>query len=240
MPRPQWPLGLPTRLRPVRVLGGGAASVVWQARDTEVGADRAVKVIYAAPGSGIDPARRAETEARALARLDGVAGIVALHEVGRTDAGAAWLVHDLVTGGTLADRAPCASVEVVQVGSSLATTLAAAHHRSVHHGDISPTNVVFDGDGQALLADFGMAGLGHAPDDPGGLTPAFAAPERLRGAPPSDASDVYSLTVTLRTVSSSPVPVEVQRLLTMGAAASPADRPSATELADALRSLLPR
>jgi serine/threonine protein kinase len=100
--------------------------------------------------------------------------------------------------------------------------------------------VVFDGDGQVLLADFGMAGLGHAPDDPGGLTPAFAAPERLRGAPPSDASDVYSMAVTLRSASAQPVPEEVERLLANGAAASPADRPSAAELADALRSLLPR
>ncbi len=235
MPTPPWPLGLPTRLRPVGILGVGASSVVWQVRDTEVGADRAVKVVAAAPGSTVDPARRAETEARALARLAGLAGVVELHEVGRTQDGAAWLVYDLVSGGTLAALGPCSDEELVRVGVRLAVTLVGAHRLEVHHGDISPTNVLIDAGGAPLLADFGMAGLGHAPDDPGGLTPAYAAPERLHGAPPSAASDVWSLAATLAAVAGPGLPARTRSILSCCCAPLPGDRPDAATLADELR-----
>ena len=235
MPTPPWPLGLPTRLRPVGILGVGASSVVWQVRDPEVGADRAVKVVAAAPGSTVDPARRAETEARALARLAGLAGVVELHEVGRTQDGAAWLVYDLVSGGTLAALGPCSDEELVRVGVRLAVTLVGAHRLEVHHGDISPTNVLIDAGGAPLLADFGMAGLGHAPDDPGGLTPAYAAPERLHGAPPSAASDVWSLAATLAAVAGPGLPARTRNVLSCCCAPLPGDRPDAATLADELR-----
>lgn len=235
MPTPPWPLGLPTRLRPVGILGVGASSVVWQVRDTEVGADRAVKVVAAAPGSTVDPARRAETEARALARLAGLAGVVELHEVGRTQDGAAWLVYDLVSGGTLAALGPCSDEELVRVGVRLAVTLVGAHRLEVHHGDISPTNVLIDAAGAPLLADFGMAGLGHSPDDPGGLTPAYAAPERLHGAPPSAASDVWSLAATLAAVAGPGLPARTRNVLSRCCAPLPGDRPDAATLADELR-----
>ncbi len=220
----------------MEVLGRGASSVVWHVRDTEVGLDLAVKVVTAVPGSLVDPARRAETEARALARLAGIDGVVALHEVGRTDDGAAWLVHDLAAGGSLAARAPWTSDDLARIGSVLARTLAAAHERQVHHGDISPGNVLFDGAGRPLLADFGMAGLGHAPDDPGGLTPAFAAPERLRGAPPSAASDVFSLAATLAAVVDGEPDDALVPVLARCRVEDPSRRPSAATVSDELAS----
>jgi serine/threonine protein kinase len=157
-----------------------------------------------------------------------------LRELGRTDDGAAWLVHDLVDGSTLAACAPLQPGRVQEIGRTLAATLAAAHARDVHHGDISPTNVIIDGHGAPLLADFGVAGLGHAPDDPGGLTPAYAAPERLRGAPPSAASDVWSLAATLDAVADAPSDRLLRGLLARCRSIDPAQRPSAGVLADEL------
>lgn len=240
MSGPSWPLGIPTRLRPLAVLAAGEATIVWKVRDTEVGTDLAVKVITVTEGSTVDPALRAETEARALARLAGLDGVVALRELGRCGSGAAWLAYDLVTGGTLADRAPCGAHEVVEVGATVARTLAEAHRRLVHHGDISPANVVFDAAGTALLADFGMAGLGHAPDDPGGLTPAFAPPERLRGSGPAASADVYSLAATLLAVTAPTARDEVASVLDRCWNEDPSERPSAAALADALRAVRPR
>lgn len=250
-PEPRWPLGIPTRLRPLEVLARGSNSVLWRARDVELGVDVAVKVLVAAAGdrgrARPDPARRIEVEARALARLRGVAGVVVIHELGRTTDGAAWLACELLPGGTLAQQAPLASAEVAGVGAQVATALAAAHRLDVHHGDISPSNIVFSADGAPLLADFGLADLGSPEGDPGGLTPAFAAPERLRGAPPSAASDVHSLAATLDSVWSgpgrgSPVALDagLRDLLQRSRAAAPAERPTAAELADGLRSLVPR
>lgn len=248
---PRWPLGIPTRLRPVEVLARGSTSVLWRARDVELGVDVAVKVLGGAAGdrgrARPDPARRIEVEARALARLRDVDGIVVIHELGRTTDGAAWLACDLLPGGTLAQRAPLGSAEVARVGAQVATALSAAHARDVFHGDISPTNIVFDAEGAPLLADFGVADLGSPEGDPGGLTPAFAAPERLRGAPPSAAADVHSLGVTLDSVWAGPghdaptrLEVGLRDHLARCRAAGPAGRPTAADLADGLRSLVPR
>ena len=126
--------------------------------------------------------------------------MVPLHELGLTEDGAAWMACDLVVGGTLADRSPVGTAELAAIGATVAEALAAAHVLEVIHGDVTPTNIVFDGADRSLLADFGLAGLGQAAGDPGGLTPAFAAPERLRGAVPSAASDVYGLGASLSSV----------------------------------------
>lgn len=237
-------MGLPTRLRPVAVLGAGATAVVWQVRDTESGSDLAVKVVAPRAGSTVDPARRAETEARAVVRLGDVPGVVRLHEVGRTVAGEAWLVVDLMPGGTLASRSPMRCVEAAAVGRRLAAALATAHRSGVRHGDLTPDNVLFDVHGRPAIADFGMAGLSHAPDDPGGLTPAFAAPERLRGAAPSEAADVWSLAATLAAVrdpdESGECAVALEQILARCGTESPVDRPDAATVHDALDALVPR
>jgi non-specific serine/threonine protein kinase len=105
---------------------------------------------------------------------------------------------------------------------------------------VTPHNVVLGPDGAPLLIDFGMAGLGHAPDDPGGLTPAFAAPERLRGAPPSPAADVYSLATTLLGVLGAQDTrgrALVDDVLRAATSDEPGARPDAGALADALGSV---
>ncbi len=232
-PPPRWPLGIPSRLRPVEVLGVGGSSVVWRVRDTEIGADLAVKVID--PRAGLH--LRIETEARALARLREVDGVVPLHELGLTEDGAAWMACDLIAGGTLSDRSPVGTAELVAIGATVAEALAAAHVLEVIHGDVTPTNIVFDGADQPLLADFGLAGLGQAAGDPGGLTPAFAAPERLRGAVASAASDVYGLGASLSSVAAAPMPTGLRGVFDRCCAEHPGQRPTAAALADELASL---
>jgi len=209
--------------------------VVWRVRDTEIGADLAVKVMYTPGGrGGLD--LRIETEARALARLRDVDGVLPLHELGLTEDGAAWLACDLVTGGTLADRAPVGAGQLARIGATVAETLTAAHLLEVVHGDVTPTNIVFDGADRALLADFGLAALGHAPSDLGGLTPAYAAPERLRGAVPSAASDVYGLGASLASVAAESA-AELRDVLDRCCAEHPGQRPTAAALASAFREL---
>jgi zinc/manganese transport system permease protein len=241
----RWPVGLPTRLRPVHPIGVGGSAVVWRARDTDLGVDVAVKILRRADPTGARTSRL-EQEVRALARLGDVPGICRLHEVGCTATGTGWVVLDLAEGGTLVDRAPLPEDELVRVAVVVARALAAAHVLEVCHGDVTPTNIVFDAVGAPLLADFAMSDLGGAGDPDGGLTPAFAAPERLRGASPRPESDVFGLGASLRAVA---VPPEVRRQavgLRSGAAAGwlarcvledPTQRPSASELAEGLSAL---
>ncbi len=231
---PRWPLGLPTRLRPVELLSVGRTSAVWSVRDSGVGADRVVKVLAPSDDWRIDPADRVETEARALARLADLDGVVALREAGRTDSGVGWLVYDRIDGETLDRLAPLSWSELSSIGFDLARTLAGAHERQVHHGDVSPSNVLVEASGRCWLADFGVAGLGPGHDDPGGLTPAFAAPERLRGALPSAASDVFSLCRTLEHVCVGPAPDHVRSALAAGLDEHPGRRPTALGLAGSL------
>jgi serine/threonine-protein kinase PknK len=226
----------------VRPIGSGSSAVVWQARDTEVGRDVAVKVLSGTDTSGARTSRL-EQEARALARLVDVAGLCTLHEVGCTAEGTGWAVVDLAVGGTLADRAPLDDPEVARVGAAVARTLAAVHRHEVCHGDLTPSNVLFDDVGSPLLADFAMSALGGPGDPGGGLTPAFAAPERLRGAEPRPESDVFALGASLRAVrgdTATSVGAQVGDWLERCVVVEPSMRPSASELAEGFAALAAR
>ena len=240
--------GLPTRIRLVEPIGTGGSATVWRARDTQVGRDLAVKVIGAVPG--VDPAlrgERLEREGRALTRLRHVEGVVALHEIGVTSEGTAWIVMDLAAPGSLRDRFATGAVvlDTRALGARLATTLAHAHFVDVVHGDISPANVLFDALDAPLLVDFNMAailGEGRGAHGPNGCTPAYAAPERLRGAPPDRPSDVHALAATLAEVAGRSVldgsvtddavgDVGLVAALASATSVGSADRPTASEFA---------
>lgn len=226
-------VGFPTHLRLLEPLGAGGSGTVWAARDTRRGRDVAVKLVDRADGARLD------VEVRALARLADVPGVLALLECGTTESGAAWLVTRRLPGGSLAERR-VGIAEAVSVAGKLAATLAAVHERSVVHGDITPSNVLFDEAGEPLLIDLGLAwlGAGEPAAGPGGCTPAFAAPERLRGAPASAPSDVFALAATVLHVAGRTAADpgdDVPQSLLDALAERPSTRPTAAELASSLR-----
>ena len=231
-----WIDGLPTRLRIGERLGGGATSTVWRARDLLTGADVVVKVIDTAHAAG-----RLEREARALARLRDVSGIVVVHELGRSADGTGWIVADLAPGGSLRDRmdddgtpGPLDGTAARRVVAALATALDGAHARHVVHGDVSPANVLFGQDGAALLADFGSADLDGTSDPVRqGFTPAYAAPERRHGAAASKAGDVYSLAATVSAACDAPDD-DLTPLLEACLDDHPGRRPTAAQVVAAL------
>jgi serine/threonine-protein kinase len=86
----------------------------------------------------------------------------------------------------------------------MAEALEYAHARGVIHRDIKPSNILLDGEGQPVLADFGIARLVQGEGEPSltsaGMvmgTPAYMAPEQLTGGQPDARSDIYSLGVSL-------------------------------------------
>jgi hypothetical protein len=191
-------------------LGRGGMGAVWQAHDTLLGRDVAVKEIYL-PGAAEGPVgedepaiRRAMREAQAAARLRHP-GIVTVHDVVVQD-GRPWIVMELVGGGSLAaairEHGLLAEHRCAAVGLQVLDALRAAHRDGVLHRDVKPANILLDGD-RVVLTDFGIAAL----DDATALTatgqmigsPAYLAPERINGRPATAASDLWALGVTLYT-----------------------------------------
>ncbi len=91
----------------------------------------------------------------------------------------------------------------LELFEQIAEAVGHAHQRQVVHGDLKPANVRVTESGQVRLVDFGVARLIHDGDDAesagsGALTPAFCAPEQLRGESVSTQSDIWSLGVLLQ------------------------------------------
>ncbi|HSC91121.1 MAG TPA: serine/threonine-protein kinase [Gaiellaceae bacterium] len=223
------------RYRLVRQLGAGAMATVWEADDLELGRRVAVKILAA----DADRARF-EREAHAAARL-AHPNVVQVFDVGEDERGA-YLVLELLSGGTLEDRlspgAPLADAEAERIAAGIAAGLAHAHERGLVHRDLKPGNVLFDDD-RPKLADLGIARLRGADTltEAGTVlgTAATISPEQAAGEPATPASDVYSFGVILFRLLTGRLPFEADDPLTVAAMHVRDDPPSI----DALRPDVP-
>jgi serine/threonine-protein kinase len=195
------------RYRLVERLGEGGMSVVWRGHDELLNRQVAIKVL--ATRHAADPRfrRRIRIEAQAAAKLSHphIAGVYDYGEA-PSDNGAMlpYVVMELVNGDSLASRladgAPLPWPVAVTIAAQIASALAAAHARGVVHRDVTPGNIMLSADG-AKVVDFGISALvGEQDADADGNilgTPAYLAPERIRGQPVSAATDVYALGLLL-------------------------------------------
>jgi formylglycine-generating enzyme required for sulfatase activity len=173
------------RYRITGQLGSGGFGVVYKGHDEELRRAVAIKVPHAHRVARDEDADVYLTEARALAALDHP-GIVPVYDVGRTDDGLCYLVSKFIAGEDLATRLRCGRptpVDAARLVADVAEALHHAHHRGFVHRDVKPGNILLDGDGQAYVADFGLAlreeDFAHASGFAG--TPAYMSPEQARG-----------------------------------------------------------
>ena len=186
------------RYRLLAPLGRGAMSAVWEAEDVELARRVAVKTL--APSAD---RLRFEREARAVAALSH-ANIVALYDYGESE-GRPYMVLECLPGGSLEDRlaagAPLTDIETRRIAGDVAAGLAHAHERGLVHRDLKPANILFDAEGRAKIADFGIArmrGTGTLTEAGTVLgTASYLSPEQATGATAGPASDVYSFGVIL-------------------------------------------
>jgi serine/threonine-protein kinase len=185
------------RYRMLEPLGRGSMSSVWLAEDEELGRQVAVKTL--APTA--DRARF-EREARAVASLSHP-NVCALWDYGEVD-GRPYMVLEYLEGGTLEDRLrsgrPLPDADTSRIAHEVAAGLAQAHARGLVHRDLKPANILFDGEGRAKIADFGIARMGEAGLTETGTvlgTASYISPEQAAGQPAGPASDVYSFGVIL-------------------------------------------
>jgi eukaryotic-like serine/threonine-protein kinase len=186
------------RYRLERRLATSRMGEVWAARDLELARPVAVKLL----GREADPARF-EREAHAAAALSHP-NVTQLFDYGSWE-GRPYMVLEFLPGGTLEDRLrdarPLPDAETERIAREIAAGLAHAHGRGLVHRDLKPANVLFDADGRAKIADFGIARMGGAGTltEAGTLlgTAAYISPEQASGEPATAASDVYSFGVIL-------------------------------------------
>jgi serine/threonine protein kinase len=201
------PLPIPTilggRYRVEGLIAEGGFGQVYRGHDEELRRPVAVKVPRPRRVAGPEQADLLLEEARKVARLRHP-GIVAVHDVGRSD-GTEFIVSDLIEGENLADRIARSRPtprEAVRLVAEVAEALHHAHELGFVHRDIKPANILIDRQGQPLITDFGIAStaddLARGRGASSGTLP-YMAPEQVAGEIQLiDArTDIYALGVVL-------------------------------------------
>jgi hypothetical protein len=199
---------LAQRYRLGRRIAIGGMGEVWQAADTRLDRQVAVKVLRPELSGDAEFRHRFHTEARMTASLNHP-GIAAVHDYGEAvsdpDGGylVAYLVMELVAGEPLDAilvRQPRLSAgRTLDILGQAGDALQAAHERGLVHRDIKPGNILITPDGKVKLTDFGIArAVDAAPVTRTGMvmgTAHYIAPEQAAGGDAGPAGDVYSLGV---------------------------------------------
>jgi predicted Ser/Thr protein kinase len=184
----------------------GGVGIVYRGEQAKPQRQLAVKVLQPQWASNNKVCSRFRREAQTIAGLDHPA-ILPVYEVGE-DYGLPWFSMKLATGGSLAEQIADYRGEwrsIAQLVATLAEALDFAHRRGVLHRDIKPGNILFDSEGRAYLADFGLATETERFDADQTLhsdmlgTPHYLSPEVAAGkmGKATTASDVYALGAVL-------------------------------------------
>src|SRR6202521_3119681 len=140
-------------------IGAGGMGEVYQAHDTKLGRDVAIKVLPEAFAHDAERLSRFQREAKMLAALNhpNIATIYGLEQSG----GTSYLVMELVSGETLAERVKRDGAvpieEALDIAKQIAEALEAAHEKGIIHRDLKPANVKVTLEGKVKVLDFGLA-----------------------------------------------------------------------------------
>ncbi|MFZ3382060.1 MAG: protein kinase [Candidatus Acidiferrales bacterium] len=192
--------------RIIQALGEGGMGMVYLAEREDLGSRVAIKLLRDA---WLSPARRERfaIEQRTLAQLNHPS-IARLYDADTSPDGTPFFVMEYVEGVPLTDYCKqhnCSIPERLRLFRDVCEAVLYAHQHAVIHRDLKPSNILVKDDGTVRLLDFGIAkhlqSLGESVDQTmTGLrlmTPAYAAPEQIRGEQVGIQSDVYSLGVLL-------------------------------------------
>ncbi len=197
------------------LIGEGGMGQVYQATDTKLNREVALKILPEAFAGDPDRLARFQREAQVLASLNHP-NIAQIHGLEESD-GTRALVLELVEGPTLADRiaqGPIPVDEALPIAKQIAEALEAAHEAGVIHRDLKPANIKVKDDGTVKVLDFGLAkALDTAPVGDPSLSPtltaaatqmgvimgtaAYMSPEQARGRAVDSRADIWGFGVVL-------------------------------------------
>ncbi|MEW5960410.1 MAG: protein kinase, partial [Chloroflexota bacterium] len=203
-------LGLPQHYRVIQELGQGGFSTVYltQLRDSDQSQSIALKVLRKDAINDGYQLRRFKQEARTVSQLDHP-NIIHIYETGGEDKDTLFIAMEYIPGGTVRHRlksGPLPREEAVHIVKQIGSALTYAHEHGVIHRDIKPGNILLDTGRQPVrpvLTDFGLIKL-LATDELSKIESSavlgtfdYMAPEQWRREPPTPATDVYALAITL-------------------------------------------
>src|SRR6201987_976815 len=140
-------------------IGAGGMGEVYQAHDSKLGRDVAIKVLPEAFAHDPERLSRFQREAKMLAALNHP-NIATIHGLEQSN-GTSYLVMELVSGETLVERVKREGAfpieEALKIGIQIADALEAAHEKGIIHRDLKPANVKVTPQGQVKVLDFGLA-----------------------------------------------------------------------------------
>jgi serine/threonine-protein kinase len=193
-------------------IGAGGMGEVYQAHDTKLGRDVAIKVLPEAFAHDPERLSRFQREAKMLASLNhsNIATIHGLEQSG----GTSYLVMELVSGATLAERVKRDGAvpieEALAIAKQIAEALEAAHEKTIIHRDLKPANVKVTPEGKVKVLDFGLAkafagdtsteDMGNSPTLSMAATmqgvilgtAAYMSPEQARGKSVDKRTDIWA------------------------------------------------
>ena len=195
---------LPTsigRYQVLRAIGRGAMGAVYLAEDPLLKRRLAVKVVLAVGEERLNALERFKREAEISAQLNHP-NVVTIYDVGEEPSLGPFLAMEFVEGSSLGRLIMEGSLDLeTRFGILIQAmrALRASHRLAIVHRDVKPDNILVGEDGRVKLMDFGIAKtMAPALTGSGEFlgSPAYSAPELLRGAEPTPSSDRYAFAVT--------------------------------------------
>src|ERR1700688_4518686 len=196
----------------VAPIGAGGMGEVYQAHDTRLGRDVAIKVLPEAVAHDAERLARFQRGAKMLAALNhpNIATIFGLEQSGATH----YLVMELVSGDNLQQRVRrdgrVPVEEALAIAKQIAEALEAAHEKGIIHRDLKPANVKLTPEGKIKVLDFGLAkafeadatneDMGNSPTLSRAATmqgvilgtAAYMSPEQARGKNVDKRTDIWA------------------------------------------------
>ncbi|HMD72160.1 MAG TPA: serine/threonine-protein kinase [Bryobacteraceae bacterium] len=214
------------RYRIIGLLGRGGMGEVYRATDLTLDQSVALKFLPVEMSSNPGLLARFHGEVR-IARQVSHPNVCRVYDIGEVQ-GMPFISMEYVDGEDLSSlllrigRLP--ADKALEIARKLCAGLAAAHDRGIIHRDLKPQNVMIDKRGEVVIMDFGLAAIAGqlSGAEVRNGTPAYMAPEQLKGAEVTVRSDIYSLGLVIYELFTGKRPYEgksIQQLLAQQEAA---------------------
>jgi eukaryotic-like serine/threonine-protein kinase len=188
----------------VEPLGAGGMGEVWRAFDPGLRRHVAIKILPPQYSQDPDRLRRFEQEAQAAGMLNHP-NVLTVYAIGQQD-GCPYLVTELLEGMTLRQKLSAGALPsgtALEYADQMVQGLAAAHDKGIVHRDLKPENVFITNDERVKILDFGLAKLAPSGSEHEALTqtatgvtmgtPAYMAPEQVRGHTVDHRADLFAV-----------------------------------------------